>query len=263
MDGTDRPRRPDDTDRPSLRVLLDDVHVAYRVLPHGRMAPRRPVHVKALQGVSLDIHEGECLGVIGRNGAGKSTLLRAIAGLVPVDHGAVYATSTPVLLGVGRSLVSRLSGRENIVLGCLALGMSRSEIRERTEEIIEFSGIAESIDLPMSTYSSGMAARLKFAIASSVVHEILLLDEALATGDMDFKERSIQRMGELRDHADAVVIVSHSLSAIRASCTRVVWLDKGTVRADGPVEDVIDEYVDDTRRRRQARRDRRKSGPQP
>lgn len=249
------------TDVASLRLLVDHVHFSYRVLPHGSMPTRRAMEVNALQGVSLEIHEGECLGVIGRNGAGKSTLLRAVAGLVPVDAGAVYASSPPVLLGVGKSLVPRLSGRENIELGCLALGMSRAETRDRTDEIIEFSGLAESIDLPMSTYSSGMAARLKFAIASSVVHEILLLDEALATGDMDFKERSIQRMGELRDHADAVVIVSHSLSAIRASCTRVVWLDKGTVRADGAVDDVITEYVDDTHRRRQARRERRRARP--
>lgn len=242
-----------------LSVLVDDIHVAYRVRAHGRLVPGRTVRVDAVRGVSLDIHHGESVGVIGRNGAGKSTLLRAIAGLLPLDSGAVYASSTPVLLGVGKTLVPRLSGRENIELGCLALGMSRDQVRERMDDVVEFSGLARSIDLPLSTYSSGMGARLKFAIASSVVHDILLLDEALATGDMEFKERSISRMQELRERAQVVVLVSHSMSAIRESCSRVVWLDKGAVRADGPTEDVIAEYVDDTRRRRQARREARKT----
>ncbi len=240
-----------------LSVLIDDIRVSYRVRAHGRVVPRRTVHVEAVRGVSLDIHQGESVGVIGRNGAGKSTLLRAIAGLLPLDSGAVYASSTPVLLGVGKTLVPRLSGRENIELGCLALGMSREQVRERMDDIVDFSGLARSIDLPLSTYSSGMGARLKFAIASSVVHDILLLDEALATGDMEFKERSISRMQELRERAQVVVLVSHSMSSIRESCSRVVWLDKGAVRADGATDDVIAEYADDTRRRRQARREAR------
>lgn len=240
-----------------LRVLVDDVHVSYRVRAHGRLAPRRSVRVDALRGVSLEIHQGESVGIIGRNGAGKSTLLRAIAGLLPVDGGAVYASSTPVLLGVGRTLVPRLSGRENIELGCLALGLSRSQVRERMNDIVEFSGLASSIDLPLSTYSSGMGARLKFAIASSVAHDILLLDEALATGDMDFKQRSVARMEQLRERAQAVVVVSHSMSSIREMCSRVIWLDKGEVRADGGVDDVIAAYVDDARRRRQVRREAR------
>jgi teichoic acid transport system ATP-binding protein len=243
-----------------LRVLLDDVHVSYRVRPHGRLTPRRAIRVEAVRGVSLEIREGESVGIIGRNGAGKSSLLRAMAGLLPLERGVVYASSTPVLLGVGKTLVPRLSGRENIELGCLALGLTRAEVRERMDDIVEFSGLAASIDLPLSTYSSGMGARLKFAIASSVVHDILLLDEALATGDMDFKERSIVRMHELRSRAQAVVLVSHSMSSIRESCSRVVWLDKGTIRADGAPEDIIAEYTDDTRRRRQTRREARAKG---
>lgn len=243
-----------------LSVLVDDIRVSYRVRAHGRVVPRRTVLVEAVRGVSFDIHQGESIGVIGRNGAGKSTLLRAIAGLLPLEGGTVYASSTPVLLGVGKTLVPRLSGRENIELGCLALGLSREQVRERMDDIVDFAGLSGSIDLPLSTYSSGMGARLKFAIASSVVHDILLLDEALATGDMEFKERSISRMQELRARAQAVVLVSHSMSSIRESCSRVVWLDKGVVRADGATDDVIDQYVDDTRRRRQARREARNAG---
>lgn len=240
-----------------LRVLVDDVHVSYRVRPHGALAPRRPLKIEAVRGVSLDLREGESVGVIGRNGAGKSTLLRAIAGLLPIDSGAVYATSTPVLLGVGKTLMPKLSGRENVILGCLALGMSRTESKERLEDIVDFSGLAESIDLPLASYSSGMAARLKFAIASSVEHEILLLDEALATGDLDFKERSILRMQELRSRAKVVVLVSHSLSSVRESCSRVIWLDKGSIRSDGPSDQVIDAYVEDTRLRRKRKRESR------
>ena len=237
-----------------LRVLVDDIHVSYRVRPHGGVAPRRPVRIEAVRGISLELHEGESVGVIGRNGAGKSTLLRAIAGLLPIDRGAVYATSTPVLLGVGKTLMPKLSGRENVMLGCLALGMSRTEAKEHLGDIVDFSGLAASIDLPLGSYSSGMAARLKFAIASSVEREILLLDEALATGDLDFKERSIVRMGELRARAKVVVLVSHSLSSVRESCTRAIWLDHGSVRDDGPSEKVIEAYVEDTRRRRRRRR---------
>ena len=243
-----------DATEANLRVLVDDVHVAYRVRPHGGVAPRRPVRIEAVRGVSLELHEGESVGVIGRNGAGKSTLLRAIAGLLPIDRGAVYATSTPVLLGVGKTLMPKLSGRENVILGCLALGMSRAEAKGRLEEIVGFSGLAASIDLPLGSYSSGMAARLKFAIASSVEREILLLDEALATGDLDFKERSIVRMGELRSRAKVVVLVSHSLSSVRESCSRVIWLDQGSVRDDGVPEEVIEAYTEDTRRRRRRRR---------
>lgn len=242
MDATDAPT--------SLRLLLDDVHVSYRVLSHGRLAPRRPIRVEAVRGISLEVRAGESVGVIGRNGAGKSTLLRAMAGLLPTDRGAVYASSTPVLLGVGKTLVPRLSGRENIELGCLALGIARSDVAERTQDIVAFSGLADSIDRPMSTYSSGMNARLKFAIASAVEHDILLLDEALATGDMEFKESSIARMQELRARAEAVILVSHSMSSIRASCSRVVWIEKGAVRADGPPEETIDQYVVENKRRR-------------
>ena len=237
-----------------LRVLVDDIHVSYRVRPHGGMAPRRSVKIEALRGVSLELYEGESVGIIGRNGAGKSTLLRAIAGLLPIDSGAVYAMSTPVLLGVGKTLMPKLSGRENVILGCLALGMSRVESKERLEDIVDFSGLAESIDLPLASYSSGMAARLKFAIASSVEREILLLDEALATGDLDFKERSIARMRELRSRAKVVVLVSHSLSSVRDSCSRVIWLDQGAIREDGAPDEVIDTYIENSRRRRKRRR---------
>lgn len=239
-----------------LRVLVDDVHVSYRVRPHGGVAPRRRVRIEAVRGVSLELYEGDSVGIIGRNGAGKSTLLRAIAGLLPMDSGAVYATSTPVLLGVGKTLMPKLSGRENVILGCLALGMSGAESKERLEDIVDFSGLAASIDLPLASYSSGMAARLKFAIASSVEREILLLDEALATGDLDFKERSIVRMRELRSRAKVVVLVSHSLSSVRESCSRVIWMDQGSIRADGSPDEVISAYVEDTRRRRRRRRSR-------
>ena len=182
----------------------------------------REVH--AVKGVSFVAYEGEAIGLIGSNGSGKSTLLRAIAGLLPPARGAVYTSGQPSLLGVNAALMNDLSGERNVVLGCLAMGMRRSEVKARVAEIIEFSGINERGDfssLPMRTYSSGMAARLRFSIAAAKNHDVLLIDEALATGDAKFRRRSEQRVQELRADAGTVFLVSHELA-----------VDPGDVRAD-------------------------------
>jgi teichoic acid transport system ATP-binding protein len=139
-------------------------------------------------------------------------------------------------------MMNDLTGDRNVVLGCLAMGMSPAEIEQRYDEIVEFSGIGEFIDLPMSTYSSGMAARLKFAIASAKAHDILLVDEALATGDAEFRVRSEKKIHELREQAGTVFLVSHSLDVVLDTCNRAIWLDKGVLRLDGPVEEVVDAY---------------------
>ncbi len=135
-----------------------------------------------------------------------------------------------------------LSGERNIVLGCLAMGMTPEAVRERFDEIVEFSGVGDFIRLPMRTYSSGMAARLRFAIAAAKTHDVLLVDEALATGDREFRQRSQQRVQELREEAGTVFLVSHSLSVIRETCDRVLWIDKGLIKMDGDVDSVIDSY---------------------
>jgi teichoic acid transport system ATP-binding protein len=241
-------------------IVVDDIHVIYRV--HGAGTPgttpvaalrriltgsRSPTirEIHAIKGVSFVAYEGEAVGLIGSNGSGKSTLLRAVAGLLPVERGSVYTRGQPSLLGVNAALINDLSGDRNVMLGCLAMGMSRAETKRRTPEIIEFSGINERGDfssLPMRTYSSGMAARLRFAIAAAKSHEVLLIDEALATGDAQFRQRSEDRVRQLRDEAGTVFLVSHQVGTIRATCERTIWLEAGVIRMDGPTDLVVEEY---------------------
>lgn len=200
------------------------------------------VTVSALKELSLVVERGESVGIIGRNGSGKSTLMKLISGQAAPTDGAVYASSTPVLLGVHAALVPDLSGDQNVVLGCLAMGMDMDEIDQRFESIVEVSGLDSAIYLPMKSYSSGMASRLRFAIAAAVNPEILLVDEALNTGDAQFNDRSKARMDELRAQAGCVFIVSHSLDTIRNMCTRVIWLDKGELIMDGTSEETTNLY---------------------
>src|SRR5690606_2022475 len=144
---------------------------------------------------------------------------------------------------VNAALVKQLSGERNIILGGLALGLTREEIEERFDDIVEFAGIGDAVQLPMSAYSSGMAARLRFAISTAAVPDVLMIDEALATGDAAFRQRSKERIEEIRHAAGTVFFVSHSLASVRAMCNRAIWLDKGVVRADGPVDEIADQYA--------------------
>ena len=244
-------------------VIVDDVHVVYRVYGGGKGAPganspvaslrriltgkRSPAvrEVHAVKGVSFTAYRGEAIGLIGSNGSGKSTILRAIAGLLPVNKGAIYTMGQPSLLGVNAALMNDLSGERNVVLGCLAMGMPKAAVREATPKIIEFSGINDRGDfssLPMRTYSSGMAARLRFSIAAAKKHDVLLIDEALATGDARFRRRSEERVRELRAEAGTVFLVSHSIGSIRDTCERTIWLESGVLRMDGPTDVVVPEY---------------------
>ena len=170
--------------------------------------------------------------------------MRAVAGLTPVTGGAVYTSARPSLLGVGAVLLPNLSGEKNIVLGGLAMGFSKDEIQQESEAITKFAGLEEFIELPMRTYSSGMSARLRFAIAAARDHDILIIDEALAVGDRQFRLRSEARMREMRDGAGTVFLVSHSMKSIRDTCTRVIWLEKGELRMDGDPETVCDAYIE-------------------
>jgi teichoic acid transport system ATP-binding protein len=239
-------------DKGSVALRVDNVHVTYRVRAGGgvttlrSLVSRRPAGpspaVHALRGVSFDIEEGEALGIIGRNGSGKSTLTRAMAGLARTDAGAVYAKSLPILLGVGAALQPELSGRRNILLGGMALGLSASSARSGLSDVVEFSGLENAIDRPLRTYSAGMSARLRFAIAVNISPQILIVDEMLGVGDMEFRERSDVRMRELLDDAGTVVLVSHSLASISQLCTRSLWLDAGEIRMHGPTADVVAAY---------------------
>lgn len=234
-----------------VTVLLDDVHVTYRIYQDRRPSladlfsgkrERRFREIHAVRGINLTAHAGEAIGLIGRNGSGKSTLLKALAGLLPTNSGEVWATSQPSLLGVGAALQPNLSGRRNVHLGGLALGLSSREIEAKTDDIIRFAGLEDFADLPLKAYSSGMRARLHFSIATSVQPEILLVDEALAVGDGAFKRKSEQRITELLDGAGTVFLVTHSLGAITDICTRVVWIDHGKLVADGDPHEVVAEY---------------------
>jgi teichoic acid transport system ATP-binding protein len=235
-------------------VIVDEAKVTYKVYTSGRRAsgaatrkglfskPAELREVHAVKGVSFTIYEGETVGVIGSNGSGKSSLMRAISGLTPLDAGAIYSFARPTLLGVGGVLLPNLSGEKNILLGGMAMGMPRKEVEQSVDAIAEFAGLEDFIDMPMRTYSSGMAARLKFAIAAHRDHDILIIDEALSVGDKQFQSRSEARMRQLRDNAGTVFLVSHSMESILETCNRVLWLEKGELRMDGEPKKVVAAY---------------------
>ena len=232
-------------------VIVDDVRVTYKVFASGKRVNDSNARIRqkgnirevqALRGISLIAYEGDTIGIIGANGSGKSTLMSTIAGLTSIDSGAIWASSRPSLLGVGAAMLRELSGEKNVVLGGLALGLSMSEIKEKQDAIIDFSGLRDYIDLPMRTYSSGMVERLKFAIAAAREHDILILDEALAVGDSDFRKRAEARMRELAERAGSVFLVSHSMKSILDTCNRAIWLDQGEIKMDGAALDVCRAY---------------------
>lgn len=203
--------------------------------------------VDALRPLSFVVHQGESIGIIGTNGSGKSTLMNMITGKLPPTTGSVYASSTPTLLGVNAALVKTISGHDNITLGCLAMGMSHSEIEAKRQSIVELSGLQRALHLPLRAYSSGMASRLQFAIATSVDPEILIIDEALNTGDAQFKDRTRARIDELRLNAGCVFLVSHSLKTIKSISTRVLWIEQGDLIQDGDPKLTVAKYVKYTR----------------
>ena len=241
-------------------VVVDDLHIVYKVYGAGgdrgsaatvllralgrkTRASIREVH--AIRGLSFIAYRGDAIGIIGRNGSGKSTLLRAIAGLLPPEDGNVYTSGGASLLGVNAALLDDLTGERNVVLGCLAMGMSKQEAKDKYQSIVDFSGVGDFINLPMKTYSSGMGARLRFAIAAAKHHDVLLIDEALATGDAEFRVRSHNRINELRAAAGTVFLVAHNLEEVELTCNRVIWMDRGKIVTQGDdVIGIVDKYID-------------------
>ncbi|AIY00865.1 ABC transporter, ATP-binding protein [Arthrobacter sp. PAMC 25486] len=230
----------------STEVQAKRPNIGGKVLQRFKPRPNT-VTVNALNELSLVVRRGESVGVIGRNGSGKSTLMKLVSGQVRPTSGAIHASSTPIMLGVNAALVPELSGDQNVILGGLAMGLTRDEIDDRFDEIVEVSGLEKSIHLPMKSYSSGMGARLRFAIAACGNPEILLVDEALNTGDAQFAARSKRRMDELRESAGCVLLVSHSLTTIKDMTGRVVWLDKGDLIMDGDPKVVTKKYMEFTK----------------
>ena len=219
--------------RPTLKARL-------KTLGRGKKHTRV---VRALNDVSIDVRYGTVLGIIGSNGAGKSSLMRVISGIVPPTQGRVEvygSVSTLLALGVGFN--PAMTGRDNVYLGGLAAGMTRDEIDKNFDAIAAFSELGDAIDTPMRTYSSGMFARLAFSVAAVVEPDILIIDEALSTGDAKFKEKSLNRIKELRTADRALILVSHALATIEDICNEVVWLDRGKLMARGKPAEVIAAY---------------------
>lgn len=249
-----RPGR-DSRSRTDLAVRLSDVSITYRttfekkptlkqaLIRFGR-GQRAVSEIKALKNVSFDVPNGTAMGIIGANGAGKSTLMRAVAGILPPTTGNIEVwgrASTLLALGVGFN--NSLSGRENIVLGGLASGLTRDQVADRAEEVAEWTELGEFIDMPMRTYSSGMFARVAFSVAVHMEPDILMIDEALSTGDAHFREKTSAKMEELRNKARAMFLVSHGLNSIQEMCNEAVWLDHGTLMMRGEPDEVIAEYM--------------------
>ena len=238
-----------------LTVKVENLSVTYRttfervptfknaITRFGR-GQRAVREVHALRDVTFDVPDGTSLGIIGNNGAGKSTLMRALSGILPPTTGRIEVNGriSPLLsLGVGFN--ANLSGRENIILGGLASGLSRKAVEARAEEVTAFADLEEYIDAPMRTYSSGMYSRLAFSVAVHMDPDILMIDEALSAGDATFKSKAAAKMAELRENARAMFLVSHSMASIKQLCNDCIWIHKGRLMMRGTPEEVIAEYT--------------------
>lgn len=238
-------------------ISIDDLHITYKVNLERKASLKNALvkglrrekqnyrEVRAIRGVSFDVPKGQCTGIIGANGAGKSTLMRAVAGILPPTSGSITIdgkVSTLLALGVGFN--SALTGRENVMLGGLAAGLTRAEVNEKFDEIADFSDLGDFIDMPMRTYSSGMFSRLAFAVAVHMEPDILIIDEALSAGDAKFKDRANAKMAELMDHAGTMLLVSHALGTIQNLSDEVIWLHKGRLIKRGDPKLVCDAYLE-------------------
>jgi homopolymeric O-antigen transport system ATP-binding protein len=198
----------------------------------------------ALKEIDLTVRKGETLGIVGRNGAGKSTLLKVISRVLkPTRGSAVINGRLAPILELGSGFDYELTGLENVYLNALLLGHKRREIEGKVDEIVEFSGLGDFIRAPLRNYSSGMQARLGFAVATAWVPDILILDEVLAVGDATFTEKCERRLRSFHDAGSTVLLVSHALAAVVKNCTRCIWLDDGRIRADGPSREVVSLYT--------------------
>ncbi|WP_117149629.1 ABC transporter ATP-binding protein [Paraliobacillus zengyii] len=215
-------------------IKADNVNISYKL---------KKETFWALKNVSFDIKEGEIVGIIGHNGAGKSTLCRVLTGIIMPDDGSVdIEGETSALLGYGTGFNSQLSGADNIYLNGLLLGMSLEKVQANFNEIVEFSELGKRINQPVKQYSSGMRARLGFSIAATLKPDIFIIDEALSTGDMEFKQKATEKIQSMIESAKAVLIVSHSLNFIETVCTRALWFEKGSVVYDGDPKEAVKLY---------------------
>ena len=228
-----------------ISVVARDIRKSYIAKGSDRRKDERSrnITVEALRGVSFATTSGESVGILGQNGSGKSTLLRLIAGGETPTSGSLLVRSQPVLLGITAALQPTLSGSRNVRLGCLAMGMTPEEADDVYDDIVEMSGLDDdAMARPMQTYSAGMGSRLRFAIATSIDPDILLIDEALSAGDASFATRAKRRMDILLSKAHTIFLVSHAAETIEKMCTRALWLHQGEIIADGPAEETARLY---------------------
>lgn len=205
---------------------------------------RHDIDVEALRGVSFEVKPGEVLAVVGRNGAGKSTLLKLLAQVLPPTSGQVIVRgSVAPMIALGAGFNSELTGRENVIFYGALLGRKPKDMAERVAEIAEWADLTEAIDLPLRTYSSGMVARLAFAVATDTKSEVVLIDEILSVGDAEFQKKSEERLAQMFKRDSAVILVSHSEGDIRRLATKAIWIDRGRSRAYGDVETVLGAYL--------------------
>lgn len=213
----------------TIRMLKGQLHYAYHW---------------ALRDVSLTVKDGEILGLIGHNGAGKSTLLKAVTRILkPTEGRLIVRGNVAALLGVGAGFHMELTGRENVFLNGTILGFSIKEMEEKYERIVDFAELWDYIDQPIRTYSSGMRARLGFAIATDSKPDILIVDEILAVGDESFRKKSSDRMKVFRDQGTTILLVTHNMETVRDICHRVAWIHQGQLRMLGDREEVVTQYV--------------------
>ena len=234
---------------PMLReALVNVVRTPVRAVlsKKGERSARSRPTLWALKDIDLEVTTGEVVGIVGRNGAGKSTLLKVISGITePTEGYADVYGRVGSLLEVGTGFHMELTGRENIFLNGALLGMRRHEIKSRFDEIVAFSEVDEYLDTPVKRYSSGMYMRLAFAVAAHLEPEILIVDEVLAVGDATFQKKCLGKMGDVARAGRTVLFVSHNMAMIQSLCDRVVWLDGGRVRSEGPTREVIGNYLED------------------
>ena len=201
------------------------------------------VVVRGLQEINLKIEAGERVGLIGHNGAGKTTMLRVLSKIyAPTEGEAIINGDCVSLINISLGIDPEATGRENIKLRSAMIGFTPKQTKERMEEIIDFSGLGDFIDMPFRTYSSGMQLRLAFAVSTSIRPQILVLDEWLSTGDEEFRHRAEKRMREVVESTDILILASHSRGLLEENCNRVVWLEHGKVKMDGSPKGVLDAY---------------------
>jgi ABC-2 type transport system ATP-binding protein/lipopolysaccharide transport system ATP-binding protein len=240
---------------PQTVITVENVTVRYRV-PKEQMRTLKEYAIRRIQGriqhneflalndVNLSVKKGEVFGLIGANGAGKTTLLRLVARVMRPTQGRVRVLGRVApLLAMGAGFHNELSGRENIFINGTLLGYARKEIETNFERMVDFAELWDFIDAPLRTYSSGMIARLGFAVATDCMPDILIVDEVLSVGDAAFQEKSLARIRSFRENGATILLVSHGMETIRKMCQRAAWLDQGQVRAIGPAEEVASQYL--------------------